>query len=689
MDLARLRNFGIVAHIDAGKTTVSERILFYTGVERRMGEVHDGNTALDWMEEERERGITITAATTQCPWRDHVLQLIDTPGHVDFSAEVNRSLRVLDGAVVVLCAVAGVQAQTETVLRQAARYELPWLSFVNKMDRPGADFESAVRSLRERLQAPVVPVQIPAGSGPGFEGVVDLIEERLLRFSPEDEGRTVSSEPIPEALREAAERARTTLCEAMAETREDLLDLYLEHGRLEAEVLRPALREAVRDHRLVPALCGAALRNVGIQPLLDGIVDWLPSPLDRRSIRGHDPSDPSRVLERAPDPAGPVCLLVFKLQHDRHGDLCFCRIYSGTLREGDQLHNARHDKVERVQQIWQMHADEHRRVTEAGPGAIVVLPGLKHVETGDTLFSRGAPIALQPMEFPAPVIRQTVEPRSLADRDRLLEALHILDREDPTLHVSFDEDSGQAMLSGMGELHLEVALHRLERDFRIQARTGRPLVAYRETLAEPAEAEGRAERPQGEGRSFVRLRIRAEPAGEGQAEVTASPEAAAVLGPAVLEGLQREAPALLQGSGSLGYPLQGLRVRILEVESGPGGDSPPLELVLGALSRALEQALEGRSLLLEPIMALHVEVPEDHLSGVLADLNSRGAEMRELVARGDRRLISASAPLDALFAWSTQLRSLTQGRGTFTMEPEGYAPVPESRRSALLGGSGH
>lgn len=688
MEPQRLRNIGIVAHIDAGKTTVTERILFYTGVEHRMGEVHLGNTVMDWMEEERERGITITAAATRCSWRDHVVQVIDTPGHVDFTAEVSRSLRVLDGAVVVICAVAGVQAQTETVLRQAARYQVPWLAFVNKMDRQGADFAAAVASLRERGGLAAVPVQLPVGEGRDFSGVIDLIGMRMLSWDPEEKGATVHEAEIPAELRERATAARAELCEAVAEVDDVLLGAWLEAGELDPDQLRSGLRQGTLAHRFVPVLCGSALHFQGIQPLLDAVLDWLPGPTDRPPMRGHYPGDESRAVERPLDADAPLAALVFKVFHEAHGDLYYLRIYSGELIEGMSLHNARVRGSERINQIWRMHADHRERLKKAGPGEIVVVPGLKKARTGDTLFPKGHEIALEPIEFPEPVIRQTVEPQVLGDRDKLLEALMVLDREDPTLTVTVDEDTGQAVLAGMGELHLEVALHRLERDFRVAARAGRPIVAYRETLLQPSAGVGTVERPGGEsGKQTVTARLEVRPAAETKPRISVG-DAGAGLSPGARYELNAAAHELVEAGGALGYPLAQLEVEVLELSWTPVGELPPVELVLGAASRALDHALHGRTGLLEPIMNLRVEVPEDFLSGVLGDLQARRAEIQSMDLDAGLGRIQATAPLDALFAYSTRLRSLTQGRGAFSLSPQGYAPVPAARAREILEGQG-
>ena len=686
MDLGKLRNIGIVAHIDAGKTTVTERILYYTGVEHRMGEVHLGNTVMDWMEEERERGITITAAATRCDWKGHVVQVIDTPGHVDFTAEVSRSLRVLDGAVVVVCAVAGVQAQTETVLRQAARYQVPWLAFINKMDRQGADFAAAVESLRERAGVRPGPVQIPAGDGRDFGGVVDLPRMRLLRWESEEKGAEVHESELPAELRDAAEAARAELCEAVAEVDDALLGAWLEAGELDAEQLQAGLRLGTLRRDFVPVLCGSALHYKGVQPLLDAVLAWLPAPTDRPPVRGHAPGDEARELSRPADPEAPLAALVFKVFHEAHGDLFYLRVYSGELEEGMSLHNARLRGAERINQIWRMHADHRERLRKAGPGEIVVVPGLKKARTGDTLFPKGQDIALEPIEFPDPVIRQTVEPEILGDRDKLLEALQVLDREDPTLTVVVDEDTGQAVLAGMGELHLEVALHRLQRDFRVAARAGRPIVAYRETLAEEVAGHGSVERPGGEsGKQTVTARVAARPAAATKPSIALG-DAAEGLSPGARYECAAAAHELVEAGGDLGYPLAMLEVELLSLEWSPPSEPPPVELALGAASRALDHALSGRTGLLEPIMGLRVEAPEDFLSGVLADLQSRRAEIQSMDLEDGLGRIRATAPLEALFAYSTRLRSLTQGRGDFSMSPKGYAAVPASRAKEILQG---
>lgn len=684
MDLANLRNVGIVAHIDAGKTTVTERILFYTGVEHRMGEVHQGNTVMDWMPEERERGITIMAATTRCPWRDSVIQIIDTPGHVDFTVEVSRSLRVLDGAVVVLCGVAGVQAQTETVLRQVAENSVPWIAFLNKMDRPGADFSAALESLKDRTGVNPIPVQLPVGEGDSFDGVLDLPKMKRLSWDRNEKGATVQESDLSDEEHQRAELARTQLCEAVAGFSDELLEKYLDNESLSEEELLKGLKLGVMERKLVPAFCGSALHNLGIQPLLDAILALLPSPLERPPVEGVSPQDETERLLRAPEKSAPFTGFVFKLFHDPHGDLCYLRVYSGVLKEGDVLLNARHKKKERAQQLWRMHADHRERLKEAGPGEIVAVPGLKHAITGDTLFHQGEAIALESIHFPDPVIRQTLEPLNMGERDKLENALLALCREDPTLKLVTDQETGQLTLAGMGELHLEVARHRLERDFRVSARAGNPIVAYRETLLSAKGGSGTIERPLEEGRQVVQVQAKLRPTPGKRSEVLFSEEVTLLQEASVL-AFREGAEGLLQSGGDLGFPLAELEVEISKLHWSPDTEPVSREILMAAASQAMEGALQGNTTLLEPVMTVRVEVPEEFLSGVLGDLSARRAEVGNLEVGHEQRVIFAIAPLQAMFSYSTDLRSLTQGRGAFSMTPHGYAAIPPERAQKILG----
>ncbi len=678
--LARLRNFGICAHIDAGKTTVSERILFYTGKEHAMGEVHEGSAKMDYLPEEQERGITITAAATTIGWRDHVLNLIDTPGHVDFTAEVERSLRVLDGAVVVFDAVSGVEAQSETVWRQADRYRVPRLCFINKMDRGGADFDAAVASIRQRLGASVAVVARPLGRGDSFEGVMDLVSRELVRFTG-DQGRTVTRSALPDALVEEAELHRGELVEALADHDDALAERYLAGADIGPEELRAALRRATLATRLFPVLCGAALRNVGVQMLLDGVVDWLPSPLDVAEVQGQDPADPARQRPVRPDPSAPLCALVFKILTDAHGDLTFVRVYAGTLQQGQGLWNPRLAKHERAMRLLRMHANEREPVEQAGPGEIVALVGPRLSATGDTLCDKAQPLVLEPIRFPPPVISMAIEPRTNADRDRLHEALARLAREDPTFVTSQHEETGQTIISGMGELHLEVLKNRLVRDFGIEANVGAPRVSYRQTVRGRAEATHRFERlvagkPQ---QAEVRLAVEALPGGGGLEVLSSVPAGA-------LEA--RYVAAALEGArfavqGGLGFPMVDLRVTLA---GGRAHETESSEMAFqAAAGEAFRQAAEQAGLvLLEPVMRFEVSTPNDFVGPVTADLVRRGALLEGDDLRGDLRLIRGSVPLARMFGYSTAVRSLTQGRAGYSMEPAGYAPAPPEVAAQLL-----
>lgn len=675
MDLARLRNFGIVAHIDAGKTTVSERILYYTGVEHRMGEVHEGTATLDWMDQERERGITITAAVTACDWRGHRLQLIDTPGHVDFTVEVERSLRVLDGAVVVLDAVAGVQPQTETVIQQARRHTVPLIFLINKMDRLGADFSAAVASIGERLGIEAIPVQLPCGEGEDFAGVYDLLTEEALVWA-DSLGKELQRQPIPEADQDRVAEARDALCSVVAEGDEALTDRYLEEGRLSAEELRQALKTAVHERRLAPVLAGAALRNRGIQPVLDAVVDWLPSPLERPPVRG-ELADGSSA-ERAATPDQPTTALVFKIYHESFGDLHFARVFAGTLRTGDKLVVARTGKKERVGRLLRLHADDRTVLDEAGPGELVAISGLKFAATGDTLCAPGGELALEGMDFPDPVLRVTVEPREPGAAEGLVDALSCLDREDPTLRAAIDVDTGQHILAGMGELHLEVVLHRLKKEFGVDARIGTPQVSYREALTASREGAGSAEWVEGEQAQRLEARVAARPVEAASVSFRAEPELLSK------QGLRPEdfGPSLLEGeSGAWGLPLTGVDVELLGLERATGSGVVPAAAAVGAITRALRAALSGATEVQEPWMDLQVRAPEAATSAVIADLNSRSAEIQGVdPAAGE---IRARVPLAAMFAYSTHLRSQTQGKGEFTMQLAGFAAPQGARKTEL------
>jgi len=675
-DLARVRNFGICAHIDAGKTTLSERILFYTGKEHAMGEVHQGTAKMDYLREEQERGITITAAATTIGWHDHVLHLIDTPGHVDFTAEVERSLRVLDGAVVVFDAVNGVEAQSETVWRQAGRYHVPRCCFLNKMDRPGADFERSLHSIRTRLHAIPVPVTMPVGSGETFAGVIDLLTMEMLSFDPADQGRTVRRGPVPEEQREEAELRRQELVDLVVEHSESAGERFLGGQELGVADLKAGLREACLKARLFPALCGSAFKNVGVQTVLDAVVDYLPSPLDVGAIVGKDPKHLDRDERRPPDPDEPLCALAFKIVSDAHGDLTFVRIYSGTLEQGMGLWNPRLSKHERAMRLLRMHANERQPLESASAGDIVALVGLKETATGDTLCDRKAPIVLEAMHFPEPVMSMRIEPKTNADRDRLTDALARLQREDPTFRTHVSTETGETLIEGMGELHLEVLTNRLTRELGVAANVGKPRVAYRQTVAGRGEGEATFEHQIASKLhvATVRLAVEAVPGSGLVAFGNAAP--VTQVNAACVVAVERGARGAAQGSAGFAWPAIDVKITLL------GGSAhdlvPPSEIGFeNAASAAYEKAFEAAGpVLLEPAMRIEVQTPDEFTGEVLADLNRRRVLIETSESSGPMRIVTGRAPLSAMFGYSTAVRSLSQGRAGYSMEPSGYEPVP-------------
>jgi len=683
--LEKLRNIGIAAHIDAGKTTVTERILYFTGKSYKIGEVHDGTAVMDYLTEEQERGITITSAATTCPWRDHVINLIDTPGHVDFTIEVERSLRVLDGAVAVFCGVGGVEAQSETVWHQAEKYRVPRLCFVNKMDRIGADFGMVVADIRDRLGATPLVLQMPMGAGVDFTGQIDLVEEKAFTYEPAEVATNMKVVAIPDEYAEAAKRARHQLIEAVAEIDDELMGKYVHEEPIAPKDIKAAIRRSVVANRAHAVLCGSALKHMGVRLLLDAICDYLPSPLDLPPVIGHADAESGKELQRRPREDDPFSALVFKIASDRHGDLYFIRIYSGRLKANSRVLNSNRQKKELISRIWEMHANQRIRREQAGPGDIVALVGPKWSLTGDTLCSARDPIILETMQFPEPVISMSIEPDSAAERGRLSEALETLRREDPTFKCHVDRETGQTLIYGMGELHLEVLRHKLVRDMGVSARVGTPRVAYKETITAAAEAEGRFIRQTG-GRGHygvVLLRVEPEPEPESGEPVSfvdqirqgAIPREYI---PAVAEGVRDAATA-----GPLaGYPMTNVKVTLLDGKHHPVDSSEIAFAQAGA--RAFRAAVENaRPVFLEPIMDVEVVTPEAYLGGVTADLNSRRAEITGMEHRGDYRKVTAKVPLASMFGYSTSLRSLTQGRGTCAMEPLTYDVVPEQLAKTL------
>jgi elongation factor G len=674
IELAKIRNIGIVAHIDAGKTTTTERILFYTGRVHRIGEVDEGSATMDWMVQERERGITITSAATTCFWRDHRINIIDTPGHVDFTVEVERSLRVLDGAVVVLSAVEGVQPQSETVWRQADRYRVPRILYVNKMDRTGADFLRTVRMVRERLGATAVPVQLPVGAEDAFQGVVDLIRMKAILYL-DDLGTRSDETEIPAAMRQLAEEWREKLVDAVAEMDDELTAKYINGRALSEEEIRRGLRLGTISAKLVPVLAGSSFRNKGVQPLLDAVVDYLPAPVDMPAIQGYHPDTKAPVL-RHPDPAEPFCALAFKIVTDPYvGKLTYFRVYSGTLKAGSYAYNANKGKKERVSRILQMHANHREDIPEATAGNVVAAVGLKDTTTGDTLCDQDHPLVLESMQFPEPVIAVAVEPKTKADEDKLGIALAKLAEEDPTFKVRFDHETGQTLIAGMGELHLEIIVDRMLREFGVQANVGRPQVAYKETIRQSAEAEARYIRQTGGRGQYGHVEIILEPLSRGtgiefENEIKGGDIPREFI-PPVEDGIREAAE-----SGVLaGYPVVDFRARLID-GSYHEVDSSEIAFKIAGSMAFKEAMAKAKPVLLEPVMKVEVLTPESYMGDVIGDLNSRRGRIESIEQQGKIRIIRALVPLAEMFGYATALRSNTQGRATHTMEPSHYEEVP-------------
>ncbi|MBK7703409.1 MAG: elongation factor G [bacterium] len=680
--LQKVRNIGIMAHIDAGKTTTTERILYYTGRVHIPGEVHDGATQMDFMEQEKERGITITAAATTCAWREHRVNIIDTPGHVDFTVEVERSLRVLDGAVAVFCAVSGVEPQSETVWRQADKYRVPRIAFVNKMDRPGADFDRVVGMMIERLGAKPAPIQLPDGSGDDFRGVIDLLTMRVRYPDQADLGASYEDAEIPAARLPAARQARAKLVETVAEVDEQMMECYLEEREPADEELLAGLRRATLGAHLVPVLCGSAFKNNGVQKLLDAVVDFLPSPLDLPPVRGWRTQDGeggagTETESRAVDDDEPFSAIAFKIVTDPFvSRLAYVRVYSGVLKAGGVVLNANTGKKERIGKIYRMHANKREEVEEVGTGDIVAVSGFKQIRTGDTLSAIERPILLEAMVFPEPVIFVAIEPKTKADQDKMTEALAGLADEDPTFRVKVDAETGQMIISGMGELHLEIITDRMQREFGVRANVGKPQVAFRETITAPAEADFRLERQAGTKVQFAHVRLAVEPAAYGEGLSFSSGVPADRL-PAEFQRAVQEASLQACGSGILaGHPLVDLRIRLTGGTFEEDASSEPAFRAAGA--EALRRAVqEAKPVLLEPVMDVEVVVPAAYLGEVTGHLNSKRGQIQHLEPRGDVQVVRAEVPLSEMFGYATQVRSLTQGRATYTMQFARYERAPE------------
>jgi elongation factor G len=680
--LDRLRNIGIMAHIDAGKTTTTERILFYAGRLHKMGEVHEGAATMDWMVQEKERGITITSAATTCTWRDHSINIIDTPGHVDFTVEVERSLRVLDGAVAVFDAVAGVEPQSETVWRQADRYSVPRIAFINKMDRMGADFYASLSSIRTRLGARAVPVQLPIGAEDEFQGMVDLISQRAIVYT-DDLGKNVESSDIQPDLRERVEQYRKELIEAAADYDDDLMQSYLDEQEVSGESLVRALRRGTVSGQLVPVLCGAALRNKGVQPLLDAVVDYLPSPADKPAVEGVNPRDHSLAVREVAEEE-PFSALAFKIQMDPQGvgKLTFFRVYSGRLRAGSTVLNATTGRKERLGRLLRMHAIRREDVEDVFPGDIAAAVGLKGTTTGDTLADENHPILLESISFPEPVISVAIEPRTKVDQDKLGMALQRLAEEDPTFRVYTDEETGQNIIAGMGELHLEIIVDRLTREFNVDANVGKPQVAYREAIRRRAHGVGRFVRQTGGRGQFGHVEIDVEPGERGAGFIFEDKITQGRIPREYISPTEKGIADALATGVVAGYPVLDIKVSLVDGSYHPVDSSEQAFQIAGSL--AIKDALrKADPYLLEPIMKVDVVMPEEYLGDVMGDLSSRRGHILGMEGKGTSQAVVANVPLAEMFGYATQLRSMTSGRATYSMEFDHYAELPGNLAEAV------
>jgi elongation factor G len=679
IQLSKLRNIGIMAHIDAGKTTTTERILYYTGRTHKMGEVHEGAAVMDWMEQEQERGITITSAATACVWRDHRINIIDTPGHVDFTVEVERSLRVLDGAIALFDSVAGVEPQSETVWRQADKYRVPRIAYINKMDRTGADFDRAIETMRDRLGANPLPIQLPIGQEAEFTGVVDLVGNRALVWHDEL-GTEWDEQDIPADMADRAHDQRTHLIEACADYDDELLEAYLADEEISPERIKAALRQATLDITVTPVMCGSSFKNKGVQPLLDGVLDYLPSPLDVPPMMGIEPTrdGEGHEAQRRPADDESFAALAFKVMADPYvGKLTYFRVYSGTLAAGSKILNANTGRTERAGRILEMHANHREEREEIYAGDIVAAVGLKQTSTGDTLCDPNAPIKLETIVFPEPVISVSIEPKTKADQEKMGTALARLGEEDPTFQVRTDEETGQTLISGMGELHLEVIVDRMLREFKVDANVGRPQVAYRETVRQPVEKiEGRFVRQTGGRGQFGHAVINLEPApGEGFDFVNKirGGSIPSEFIPAVEQGIEEA----LETGVKAGYPMVDVRVTLVDGSSHDVDSSEMAFKIAGSMAFR-EAARRAKPVLLEPVVSVEVVTPEEFMGDVIGDLNRRRGRIEGMEARGNAQVINAYVPLAQMFGYATDLRSQTQGRATYSMQFDSYAEVPSN-----------
>jgi elongation factor G len=686
--LERIRNIGIIAHIDAGKTTTTERVLFYTGRTYKIGEVHEGTAVMDWMEQERERGITITAAATTAEWKDHRINIIDTPGHVDFTAEVERSLRVLDGGVVVFDAVAGVEPQSETVWRQADKYRVPRICFINKMDRTGADFERTVQMIKDRLGARPVPIQLPIGAEDRFRGLIDLMENQAVSYL-DDQGKREDLDTIPDDVAARADQLRQEMIEAIAETDDELTLLYLEGEELSTDELKRALRKATIEGKIVPVLCGAALKNKGVQRMLDAVIDYLPSPLDIPPITGTRPGqivgeEGADLLTRPTDEKTPFAGLVFKIVADPYvGKLAYFRVYSGKLEAGSYVLNTTRSQRERVGRLIQMHANHREEIKEVYAGDIAAMVGPKQSFTGDTICDPDSPIVLESIRFPEPVLQLAIEPKTKSDQDKLSVALVRLSEEDPTFRVYTDQETGQTIIAGMGELHLEVLVDRMRREYKVEANQGKPQVAYREAISIPVDVEGKFVRQTGGKGQYGHVKLQLEPLERGKGFEFVN----ALVGGAVpreyVKPVEQGIREAMDTGVIAGFPVVDLKATLYD-GSYHEVDSSEMAFKIAGSMALKEGVRRGRPQLLEPVMKVEVTTPEDFLGTVLGDLNSRRGHVEGMEARGNAQVVRAFVPLASMFGYTTDLRSATQGRATSSMEFAYYQPLPEALSKEIV-----
>ncbi len=681
--MEQTRNIGIMAHIDAGKTTTTERILFYSGKVHRIGEVDEGSATMDWMEQEKERGITITSAATTIFWGDTRINIIDTPGHVDFTMEVERSLRVLDGAIALFCSVGGVEPQSETVWRQADKYHVPRIAYINKMDRIGANFFGAIEMMKKRLGANAVPIQLPIGQGDLFTGVIDLVTMTARIYSDEGQGVTYADGPIPYSLYDQAQDAREKLLENLSDYDEGLMEKFVQDEPIESADIKRALRKAVLDLKVTPVLCGSSFKNKGVQALLDAIVDYLPSPVDLPPVMGKDPIT-GKEIERHPDNNEPLAALVFKIMSDPYvGKLSYARIYSGTLKQGQTVYNPANQRRERISRILAMHANKRADLKEAQAGDIVALVGLKNTTTGNTICEEQHAIELEEMTFPSPVIYVAIEPKTKADQEKLSEALNKLTDEDPTFQVKTDTETGQTIISGMGELHLDILVDRMRREFNVAANVGKPQVAYRETITATAEAEGKFIRQTGGHGQYGHVKVRVSPNEPGKGFEFIDQTKNGVIPREFIPAVAQGAKEALESGVLAGYPMVDIKVELLD-GSYHEVDSSELAFRIAGSLGVQEGARKSSPTILEPIMDIEVVVPEEYMGDVIGDLNSRRGKIAGMVHRPDAIVVAAQVPLSEMFGYATTLRSLSQGRAVYSMQFSHYAPIPDTLQENLV-----